>query len=831
MKKAILSSLLMALVCCPVSAHVFAQAPTVVSVTPTQNALNVPIDAIISVTFDSDIDSSTLNNSTVKVVETGVGYLYGAISYSSLEHTMMFDPDQSFAKGSSISVVLTGGVESSSGTPLESGYVWCFTVVTDIGIGTYEPQTVYAVGLKPIACCSADLDNDGNMDIVTAGYHQNQLSLLFNNGDGTFQDDILVPVRPYPTDVVAVDVDMDGDLDLAATTFYDARVVTISLNVGDGVFSSSYLTLPVGNAPHNIAFGDFDADGDIDFAVANANYYSNHTHELSVLPNNGDGSFAPQIPYSLSAAPWSVAAGDLDGDGDLDLVTSNGAVMKNDGYGSFTLFSSFPATDYHTSTVLADFDADGDLDMARVKFTDTYISVFFNDGIGTFGPETQYQSVGSQPHSICAADLDGDGDLDLLTANYGESKIALLMNDGTGEFVIDSKLSTGSGPRDAIASDVNNDGRLDLLVANFEAASLSVYPNSYTCVDSDQDGFGDPGHPENVCETDNCPLVFNPAQEDIDEDLVGDSCDNCLMVYNPSQSDIEGDAMGDSCDNCVNRWNPMQEDTDSDGVGDSCDICPFHSNDDCCNPIGSNVSPAITSENSITIQPSPIPFTYVGTATDPNCDGEDLIFTFLNYPSWCSAMGDTITGLILCDYADTSFTVTVSDGDFADTLEVSLVIDKSNEPPVILDIAGQLDVRASALFKYYPSFLDPDDTIHTISYPVYPHWCAIHNDSLIGIVPDTAFTELLTVVVTDYCNADTLSFLVSIYFCGNADNRGQVDIDDVVFLINYIFVGGPSPDPLDSGDADCSQAIDIDDVVYLIAYIFSGGPEPCAGCQ
>jgi len=63
--------------------------------------------------------------------------------------------------------------------------------------------------------------------------------------------------------------------------------------------------------------------------------------------------------------------------------------------------------------------------------------------------------------------------------------------------------------------------------------------------------------------------------------------------------------------------------------------------------------------------------------------------------------------------------------------------------------------------------------------------------------------------------------------CGDADASGEVDIDDVVYLIAYIFSGGPAPEPLDSGDADCSGDVDIDDVVYLIAYIFSGGNAPC----
>jgi len=65
------------------------------------------------------------------------------------------------------------------------------------------------------------------------------------------------------------------------------------------------------------------------------------------------------------------------------------------------------------------------------------------------------------------------------------------------------------------------------------------------------------------------------------------------------------------------------------------------------------------------------------------------------------------------------------------------------------------------------------------------------------------------------------------YICGDADGSGDVDIDDVVYLISYIFTGGPPPDPLAAGDADCSGDVDIDDVVYTIAYIFSGGNAPC----
>ncbi len=96
---------------------------------------------------------------------------------------------------------------------------------------------------------------------------------------------------------------------------------------------------------------------------------------------------------------------------------------------------------------------------------------------------------------------------------------------------------------------------------------------SFTCVDSDGDGFGDPGHPENTCPDDNCPSVYNPDQADIDIDGIGDVCDNCPAVANVGQEDADSDGIGDLCDNCPTVSNPSQLDSDSDGTGDACECC------------------------------------------------------------------------------------------------------------------------------------------------------------------------------------------------------------------------------------------------------------------
>jgi hypothetical protein len=81
-------------------------------------------------------------------------------------------------------------------------------------------------------------------------------------------------------------------------------------------------------------------------------------------------------------------------------------------------------------------------------------------------------------------------------------------------------------------------------------------------------------------------------------------------------------------------------------------------------------------------------------------------------------------------------------------------------------------------------------------------------------------------------NVDERSYVVTVVevsseMRGDCDGSGGIDIDDVVFLINYIFSGGPAPDPVEMGDVNCEAGIDIDDAVYLIAYIFASGPEPC----
>jgi hypothetical protein len=324
---------------------------------------------------------------------------------------------------------------------------------------------------SPASVTSADLDGDGDIDLATANYSANNVSVLLNNGDGTYAPKVDYPTGLFAFSVTSADLDGDGDIDLA-TANYNANNVSVLLNNGDGTYAPK-VDYPTGTRPISVTSADFDGDGDIDLAVAN-----NGSNNVSVLLNNGDGTYAPRVNYPAGSQPQSVTSADFDGDIDIDLAVANSgsnnvSVLLNNGDGTYAPRVNYPAGSSPHSVTSADFDGDGDIDLATANYSANNVSVLLNNGNGTFATKVDYPA-GSQSVSVTSADFDGDGDIDLATANYTANNLSILINTGYGTYAPRVNYQTGTNPRSVTSADFDGDGDIDLAVANNGSNTVSI---------------------------------------------------------------------------------------------------------------------------------------------------------------------------------------------------------------------------------------------------------------------------------------------------------------------------------------------------------------------
>ena len=229
----------------------------------------------------------------------------------------------------------------------------------------------------------------------------------------------------------------------------------------------------VGSNPSGVATGDFNGDGKLDLAVANAN-----DGTVSILLGNGDGTFQPAINYAVGGA-FSIAVADFNGDGKPDLAvslqTESGgvAVLLGKGDGTFQPAAYYAADSDSQSVAVGDFNADGNLDLVVSNYNAFTVSVLLGNGDGTFRAPTNYR-VGSSPRAVVVADFNGDGKLDLATANQDSGTVSVLLGNGDGSFQGAVNYPCGNYPQSIATADLNGDGTPDLVVANQNGLDIGV---------------------------------------------------------------------------------------------------------------------------------------------------------------------------------------------------------------------------------------------------------------------------------------------------------------------------------------------------------------------
>ncbi|MFA6469759.1 MAG: FG-GAP-like repeat-containing protein, partial [Bacteroidota bacterium] len=485
MKHSILRSSFALLLLVLITASAWAAAPTISSTSPAINSLNVTTTSNITVTFDQSMNNATLIASNIKVHGNYRGFYSAAFSVSG--NTVTINPDSSFLSGEVITVSVTTGVQNAGNEPMAAPYVTRFTAVAGEATSAFQAKVDYATPNTPNQVTAADLDNDGDVDLVTAHPGGDKMAVLMNNGNATFAAYVQYTTGGYPNAVAAGDFNGDGDVDLVTANAFDnltsGNSISIFSNNGSGTFAAK-VDYIAGTAPYGVVAVDVDGDGDIDVVTANTTGDS-----ISVFLNTGSGTFAAKADYACGNDPRSITAGDIDGDGDIDVIvgryTDNKiSVVFNNGSGAFTSYNEYAAYSYVNCVTAADVNNDGALDVIAASYDGitTKESVFLNKDLGDGDLNTKVDytvnNTGGGGKSVATGDVDGDGDLDMIVTS-ATTQMSVLLNNGSGTFGSQTDYTTLSNPTSVIAADLNGNGVVDIALTSsvFPGPSVSIFKN------------------------------------------------------------------------------------------------------------------------------------------------------------------------------------------------------------------------------------------------------------------------------------------------------------------------------------------------------------------
>ena len=493
---------------------------------------------------------------------------------------------------------------------------------------------------QPIKVHVADMDGDGDLDIVAASTLDYTITWYENDGsaDPNWAVTELATNVSGGHDLDVGDIDGDGDMDIVVPTSQSGdNVVYLFENDGaeDPSWTQTNISSPVGGAFH-VDLADMDGDGDIDIVVGSWLYESG---SLGWYEN--DGNVEPTWTYANISTnvvgQRKILVADMDGDGDMDIVSANliwdvygdtsVAWYENDGNAdpTWTVANISRGFERTMFISIADMDGDGDLDIVSSSTDDDTITWHENDGSADpTWSSVNITTIVDWPAEIDVADMDGDGDMDIVAALLNEDKVVWLENDGTGvSTYIESDEKTNVS--DASCS-ISPELPLGLTMAQgtctISGTPLEEVPNTEFLVRAKKDGFvysttinisssnpdpdGDGYCDINITVEGTCIAVDafpGDSTEWLDTD--GDG------IGNNADPDDDGDGLSDIQEqNSVPVTDTLNPDTDGDGYCDGpisiVDVCdatdafptdPDEWNDNDGDGIGDNEDPDDDNDN------------------------------------------------------------------------------------------------------------------------------------------------------------------------------------------------------------------------------------------
>lgn len=459
-----------AMLAVPILAHALAVSTT----SPALNASNVARQTAIVIRFDRPLATASITPASFRVAGQQSGPIGGTTTYSNGGQTLTFTPSRAFFPGELVSVLLAHSIAAADASTLrEAGYAFQFLTIAGAAPMAFTMIDTVSVRIGGVPTrlyggAYADLDQDGWIDYIAVNEVSADLRVMLNRADGS---GLLGPVLTPPTPIgleaspnESGDFNNDGKIDIA-TSNTSSGTVSIVLGLGDGHFGLQQ-AVPVGASPHGIAALDVDGDADLDLVVA-----TEGGNFLSLLINDGAGVFGNRSDFNSGGnGEYALAPGDMNGDGILDLVVGTRhdnrvIVLTGNGNGTFSPAANIDGGGLVWKLVLGDVDNDGALDVAAVNGQSGNGAIVLGNGDGTLQPAT-ITTFGSHMVASDLGDLDGDGDLDWVASSYGAGRWYILKNDGSGAFTPDSEVDAPSAGSCASLYDFDNDGDLDMALAD-----------------------------------------------------------------------------------------------------------------------------------------------------------------------------------------------------------------------------------------------------------------------------------------------------------------------------------------------------------------------------
>ncbi len=444
------------------------------TVSPVPQSLSAGRRSNLSVVFDRPVQAPSGNPADlIRVFGRWSGAVAGNASLSADRRTLTFAPSREFSAGEWVAVTLIGPMGTEQGGTLLGSYNWGFWARADPGTLALTASAVIPLRrpaeghIQAYGSYAGDLNGDGYPDLMIPNEITNDIRVLLNDGSGDYSGmtTYAIPGGARPSTNEGADFDDDGLTDFAVGNSGGA-LMTVFRGTGGGTFvhMGNYQG---GQGIRGLCVLDLDGDGDVDVVTANRVGGAGNG-DVSLFINDGSGRFGPGLALETgSSGETACAAADADGDGILDIFigaihSREMVLLTGDGQGNLPVRRRIPAGGGPWMVAVGDVDGDGAVDVVSANFDDNTVSVILGDGAGGMTLAMNY-AVGSNPIAIDLGDIDGDGDLDLVASNFGDATWTVLENDGLGRFGNSRTLNASSAGSCAVLVDIDNDGDLDMV--------------------------------------------------------------------------------------------------------------------------------------------------------------------------------------------------------------------------------------------------------------------------------------------------------------------------------------------------------------------------------